>query len=781
MKKQLIKTGKVLLAASLGFSMIPVSVHAEETDHPCEKTETVYTVLNADGSVSDISVSSWLHDEDGIHNVKEKLDLSDVENIKGNEKPGIDGNVYTWNSEQSDLYYTGKSEKKLPITVKISYEIDGRKMSAQEAQGKSGHLKLCVELSAAVSKEITVNGKKVNVHPSYLGGGLLKLDTEHYKNVKCENGKIVNDGTNEFLAFATIPGLSETLEQVGLKKVSQQLHLFDQTVIEADVNDFEPVSLMLGFTNEMSMEDLSGYLQDQDLSEGISQLFSASKQLLEGSKELYEGTIELNERVRPLTSAYPQIEQLASASKALHSGTSSLLQGMNAYLQGVEALNEGNQKLYAIPKGIGQAETGIASLTQGAQALQQGIEQLKAKTDQLDEHALEEAKQLLDTSQQTLRQMNQMIQKDQGILGSMETLLSQLDQSMQSLQQAKQAYVQAVEAYNQAVTENNKIVSENNKLIEQYQDEMNDANDHLAQAAKNTNDQIDRAVSQLQKTMNTVSDQETKEMIKEQIDRLEAGKVEAEQIQTSNKSLKKLKTVDPSKITAVLDQIQTGVQGLLASMADAETALSTLAGDIMTAQKTLQGMQDMIAKAEAGFAINIDEMAAQLKNGIDRLSTGSMQLADGCMKADAGMKQLLKQSSAGIDQINAASQELTDHNADLLGGIRQLDEGSAQLEAQKDQFEAMSNGLQELQTALDALQDGAGQLYQGQRRFADEGMQKLKEMLDLTVEELDTLQTILDETKALNKEYSSYAGAPAEAETTVRYLFKVSTIQQKNA
>ena len=61
-------------------------------------------------------------------------------------------------------------------------------------------------------------------------------------------------------------------------------------------------------------------------------------------------------------------------------------------------------------------------------------------------------------------------------------------------------------------------------------------------------------------------------------------------------------------------------------------------------------------------------------------------------------------------------------------------------------------------TALDALQDGAGQLYQGQRRFADEGMQKLKEMLDLTVEELDTLQTILDETKALNKEYSSYAG-----------------------
>ena len=43
---------------------------------------------------------------------------------------------------------------------------------------------------------------------------------------------------------------------------------------------------------------------------------------------------------------------------------------------------------------------------------------------------------------------------------------------------------------------------------------MNDANDHLAQAAKNTNDQIDRAVSQLQKTMNTVSDQETKEMIK---------------------------------------------------------------------------------------------------------------------------------------------------------------------------------------------------------------------------------------------------------------------------
>ena len=84
--------GSVLLSAVMAGSMMPVTVFAQNNDeNPTEKTETVYSVLNSDGSISDTIVSSWLHDEDGINNIKETLNLTDVKNIKSNEKPSKDG------------------------------------------------------------------------------------------------------------------------------------------------------------------------------------------------------------------------------------------------------------------------------------------------------------------------------------------------------------------------------------------------------------------------------------------------------------------------------------------------------------------------------------------------------------------------------------------------------------------------------------------------------------------------------------------------------------------
>ena len=59
--------GSVVLSAVMAGSMMPVTVFAQSNDeNPTEKTETVYSVLNSDGSISDTIVSSWLHDEDGI-------------------------------------------------------------------------------------------------------------------------------------------------------------------------------------------------------------------------------------------------------------------------------------------------------------------------------------------------------------------------------------------------------------------------------------------------------------------------------------------------------------------------------------------------------------------------------------------------------------------------------------------------------------------------------------------------------------------------------------------
>ena len=318
--------GSVVLSAVMAGSMMPVTVFAQSNDeNPTEKTETVYSVLNSDGSISDTIVSSWLHDEDGINNIKETLNLTDVKNIKSNEKPSKDGNTYTWNAKGNDVYYEGTATKQLPVSVKIRYELDGQEMPAKDMEGKSGHLKLTISFTNNYSEVKNINGKSIVIHPSYLAGGMLNMSTGKFSNVKCESGKIVNDGTNEMLAFANIPGLNETLKSAGLDKVNNQLGISDDVTVEADVNDFDLGSIMVGMTNEIDLASELGEIGSvSELTDGVNQLIEADNQLIDGSKQLYDGTTQLKEQAAPLTGSSDQVRQLSAGAIQLNDGVKAL-------------------------------------------------------------------------------------------------------------------------------------------------------------------------------------------------------------------------------------------------------------------------------------------------------------------------------------------------------------------------------------------------------------------------------------------------------------------------
>ena len=377
--------GSVVLSAVMAGSMMPVTVFAQSNDeNPTEKTETVYSVLNSDGSISDTIVSSWLHDEDGINNIKETLNLTDVKNIKSNEKPSKDGNTYTWNAKGNDVYYEGTATKQLPVSVKIRYELDGQEMSAKDMEGKSGHLKLTISFTNNYSEVKNINGKSIVIHPSYLAGGMLNMSTGKFSNVKCESGKIVNDGTNEMLAFANIPGLNETLKSAGLDKVNNQLGISDDVTVEADVNDFDLGSIMVGMTNEIDLASELGEIGSvSELTDGVNQLIEADNQLIDGSKQLYDGTTQLKEQAAPLTGSSDQVRQLSAGAIQLNDGVKALQTGISQYTAGASAINEGVDQLYGIPQNVGLIQSAVttsteeqASLVDGSQAVADGLGQL---------------------------------------------------------------------------------------------------------------------------------------------------------------------------------------------------------------------------------------------------------------------------------------------------------------------------------------------------------------------------------------------------------------------
>ncbi len=99
------------LAVTLDYSIFLLHRYQEEKQKLPNEEAMAKAIKATFTSITSSSISLWLHDEDGINNIKETLNLTDVKNIKSNEKPSKDGNTYTWNAKENDVYYEGTATK----------------------------------------------------------------------------------------------------------------------------------------------------------------------------------------------------------------------------------------------------------------------------------------------------------------------------------------------------------------------------------------------------------------------------------------------------------------------------------------------------------------------------------------------------------------------------------------------------------------------------------------------------------------------------------------------
>lgn len=777
--------GSVLLSAVMAGSMMPVTVFAQSNDeNPTEKTETVYSVLNSDGSISDTIVSSWLHDEDGINNIKETLNLTDVKNIKSNEKPSKDGNTYTWNAKGNDVYYEGTATKQLPVSVKIRYELDGQEMSAKDMEGKSGHLKLTISFTNNYSEVKNINGKSIVIHPSYLAGGMLNMSTGNFSNVKCESGKIVNDGTNEMLAFANIPGLNETLRSAGLDKVNNQLGISDDVTVEADVNDFDLGSIMVGMTNEI---DLASELGDigsvSELTDGIDQLIEADNQLIDGSKQLYDGTTQLKEQAAPLTGSSDQVRQLSAGAIQLNDGVKALQTGISQYTAGASAINEGVNQLYGIPQNVGLIQSAVttsteeqASLVDGSQAVADGLGQLLDKLNGANVTAsVKEMNALLDDSKTKLQGMADTLATDKKTLEDMQTDLANASTELSGLSDLKDK----LDNLGTNIVTKEK---QNNDAIADYNTKKDTVNGEITAIKNSIKTQIETSIGTLSTAKQALYDAgktEEANSIQNQIDALndEKTKVDAistieglselqtltEEFNTLNETLGTVQST-VSKMSTLVGKSISDLEGLATDVQAALTTIDTLSQTLSGSTKKVEGMQTMLNS---------------LKPGVTELYNGALRINAGAINLGNKLGELQTASQSGVDKIKAGTTQLTSNNATLNGGASALSDATGTLAGQSGTFNEMADGLDTLGKAFETLNSGAKQLYEGNEQFKSEGLDQLKEKVDLGVGELETLQSVMDEIKAMNKEYASYSGAPEGATVTSRYVFRTKEESSK--
>ena len=299
------------------------------------KDETVYVIAGADGSVQKIIVSDWIKNTLGSNTISDKSELTDIENVKGDESYTLgNDNARIWDAQGKDIYYRGNIEKELPVGLSVTYKLDGKTVSPTELAGKSGKVTIRFDYSNRQYEYVEIDGQKEKIYvPFAMLTGIL-LDNDVFTNVEVTNGKLINDGSRTAVIGIAFPGLQDNLS-IPLEK----MEIPDYVEITADAKNFALDMTITLAANELFNETDADYLNSiGDLSGSLGEMTYAMEQLMDGSSQLYNGLSTLLEKSEELVEG---IDKLTTGAEALKTGAGDLDAGASRLQTGAAQLSEG--------------------------------------------------------------------------------------------------------------------------------------------------------------------------------------------------------------------------------------------------------------------------------------------------------------------------------------------------------------------------------------------------------------------------------------------------------
>lgn len=390
------------LAASQTVSGIPCIANAATVS----KQESVFVNLNANGETSDVTVSDWIKNVAIASSIKDKSELKDIINLKGEETFKQDGKSLTWDANNEDIYYQGKIEKELPVSMKITYKLDGKEIKPEELVGKTGKVEMHIEYINHAKETITVQGKKEEVSvPFAMITGVI-LPTDHFKNVEVDNGKIMSDADRDIVVGYALPGLEESLDLSD--ELKEDIDIPTSITITADAKEFELGGTYTFATAEF-MDDID--MSDMDtvdkLKDSMDDLKDASNKLVDGTEELADGVGTLQEKSGEFTNG---IDSLSDGLKKLNGGAKELEGGIKSYTTGADQLAAGIKKLSTAIKTLPEK---LGELVKGLTSAKEGAGQLVTSTEQL-EQGMKSVNGGIDTVNTTLTQVSALLSSVDG-------------------------------------------------------------------------------------------------------------------------------------------------------------------------------------------------------------------------------------------------------------------------------------------------------------------------------------------------------------------------------
>ena len=275
MKKD--KLNKKLVAGLLiGLTLMPLNTYA------LTKNETVYTILNSDGSVNKTTVNESILNKKNVKEINDYTVLDDIINLSSGSEYSKNGKNLTWSLNDSNILYKGTTDKSLPISVKVTYKLNGEKKELKDILGKSGNVEIIIDYTNLDKHTVIVNGTKTTMYTPFVVVTGTYIDNKNNSDIKVTNGKTYETAGKTFVSMISTPGLIESLG--GSKELNEVKISYKTTKFELN----SIYSVVMPKIVDKSI--LSNFDKLDPIYSKFSELQTNMDLIVSSSKELKDGT-----------------------------------------------------------------------------------------------------------------------------------------------------------------------------------------------------------------------------------------------------------------------------------------------------------------------------------------------------------------------------------------------------------------------------------------------------------------------------------------------------------
>lgn len=820
-------TTSLAVGMSVMMGAVPVYAAGSTDTQNVYKEETVYVNADATGNSDEVTVSDWLKNSGSVSgNLTDESILKEIKNVKGDETFTENGDQLTWNTAGEDIYYQGTTDKELPVSVKLTYFLDGKEVKADELKGKSGHLKIQVQYTNNEKKTVTVDGKEEEVYTPFVMMTGMILPNETFSNVTIDNGKVISDGSRNIVVGFGMPGLKDSLdldEETTKEAEDKGVTIPENFEMEADVTDFTMSSTFtVALTDLLDDMDMDNIIDVDSLKDSLNELEDAALELVSGSGTLADGASTLADGVSSYTAGADELNagiqkylgsngelngsvteyvngvgKVVKGVKDYTSGTNALANGVISYVAGEQKIAAGAAQLSQLSKGLEQVQTAVDTLSKAADGKGEATDDLVIAANQLAA-GTKQLQAVLGSEEVTalLTQVNGMVTTGNELISATESLSASLQTGIATPVANIAAALTGMETQLNAInTQLGTLQSDCETAVADVNAKITDYNTKVdaAQAAANTSKtQIANAISALQVQLNATTDESVRDQISTAITALQNAQTAADGLN----NVQKASAITVSVPTFDLSAITSGAATLQTNLKTFKETAAALQQQLPEMQKKL----DAIAAAKDSLpSDSISQLTAsvtQLNQGMQGLNTGLGTLSGRLGQLNTSVQAQFPTAIQGITELNGGFMQLGSYNTSLLSGAEKLKGSSSTLAAGAGTLQSgtnqlasglntlgsqMSAGAAKLSANSNALREGASSLSEGAKKLADgmdqfdkEGTSKLKS----TVE--DEFGDVLDRLKALTSDdctYNTFSGKDSKMDGSVKFVIETEAIE----